>query len=189
VCSPSRVLTACAPLAAPRASRAEGIPARTRSGQRTGSSGRTPGSSPEWRRVSRSSGSSNRSRRTRSQKAGDGYPGRHVVSRAGQVDGAGSRKDSLEFGGLRKVGSIDPYGPDQSGESRLGRAKQTEAPSRVMNSEVTQLRSDSQEQRLGMAPDIRAHRRPVTAWFRVRCTSLRFSFPVTACASSASRAS
>jgi hypothetical protein len=33
------------------------------------------------------------------------------VSRAGQVDGAGSREDSLEFGGPRKVESIDPDGP------------------------------------------------------------------------------
>ena len=45
------------------------------------------------------------------KRLGDCYLGRHVVSRVGQVDGAGSRKDSQEFGGLRKVGSIDP-GPD-----------------------------------------------------------------------------
>jgi hypothetical protein len=152
--------------------RAEDIPARTRPGQRTGSSGRTPGSSADRRRVGRSSGSSNGSRRTRSQKAGDSYPGRHVVSWAGQIDGAGSREDLPEFGGLRKVRSIDPDGPARtllpvmesgwhgrstripaaqpgkgsSGESRLGRTKQAKAPARVMGSEATRLRSDSQEQ-------------------------------------------
>jgi hypothetical protein len=47
----------------------EGCPARTRADQRTGSTSRTPGSSPDWRGVSRSSGSSNGSRRTRPQKA------------------------------------------------------------------------------------------------------------------------
>ena len=47
----------------------------------------------------------------KSMARGVGYPGRHVVSWAGQVDGAGSREDPLEFGGLRKVGSIDPNGP------------------------------------------------------------------------------
>jgi hypothetical protein len=136
--------------------RSAGLPGRRATRPRP--SGRTPGSSPDWRRVSRSSGSLNGSRRTRSQKAGDGYPGRHVVSWAGQVVGAGSREDSLEFGVLRKVGSIDPDGPvrtllpalesgwhgrstripaaqpgkGSSGESRLGRAKQAEAPAQVM---------------------------------------------------------
>jgi hypothetical protein len=45
------------------------------------------------------------------KRLGDGYPGRHVVAWAGQVDGAGSREDPLGFGGLRKIGSTDP-GPD-----------------------------------------------------------------------------
>jgi hypothetical protein len=46
-------------------------------------------------------------------RLGDGYSDRHGVSWAGQVDGAGSREDPLEFGGLRKVRSTagDP-GPD-----------------------------------------------------------------------------
>jgi hypothetical protein len=70
-CSPSRGtdgLCALGPLRGPPGE--GGCPARTRPGQRTGSTGRTPGSSPDWRGVSCSSGSSNGSRRTRSQKAG-----------------------------------------------------------------------------------------------------------------------
>jgi hypothetical protein len=97
---------------------------------------------------------------------------RHVVSQAGEVNGAGSREDLPEFEGPRKVGSIDPDGPARaslpalepgghgrstripalqpgkgsSGESRLGRAKQAKAPARIMGSEATRLRSDWQEQ-------------------------------------------
>jgi hypothetical protein len=171
--------------------RSAGLPGRRATRPRP--SGRTPGSSPDWRRVSRSSGSLNGSRRTRSQKAGDGYPGRHVVSWAGQVDGAGSREDPLEFGGLRKVGSIDPDGPARPGldlapcigvrlallvyentgritrerfvggiVTRKGQTSRGPCPGHGIGSHsAEELLARA---RLGLAPDILAHRRPVTAW-------------------------
>ncbi len=146
--------------------------------------------------------------------AGDGNPGLNVVSWAGRVHGAGSREDSPEFGGLRKVGSIDPDGPARtslpalesgwhgrstripsaqpgkgsSGKSRLASAKQAEAPARVMRSEVTRLRRDSQEQDsdwLRIAEPTAGPLRPGLESVARLFTSL---FPVKACASSASRA-
>jgi hypothetical protein len=181
---------------------AEGIQALTRSGQRTGSSGRTPGSSPDRQGVSRSSGSSNGSRRTRrSQKAGDGYLGRHVVSWAGQVDGAGSREDPLEFGALRKVRSTDPS-PDLASCSGVyentcritrerlvggianwkGQASRGPGPGHVIGSHsAEELLAGA---RLGLASDVRV--RPIKAWSGIRCTSFHFSFSVTTGASSSS---
>jgi hypothetical protein len=143
--------------------RAQGIPARTRSGQKNGSSGRTPGSSADWRRVSRSSGSSNGSRRTRSQKAGDGYPGLHVagVGRTRRSLEDSERSDqSIPMGrpGPRSLhwsqagtAGLREYMPHNHGKARR-RNRDSEGPSkrrgpaRVMGSEVTRLRSDSQEQ-------------------------------------------
>jgi hypothetical protein len=166
----------------------EGIPARTRPGQRTGSSGRTPGSSPDWRGVSRSSGSSNGSRRTRLQKAGRRLSGSscRVLGWSSRC-GAGSREDPLEFGGLRKVGSIDPA-PDLAPcnevrparpvyentcritrerlvggiATRKGQASRGPGPGHVIGSQwAEELLAGA---RLGLASDIRAQRPPVTAW-------------------------
>ena len=120
------------------------------------------------------------------KRLGDGYPGCHVVSWAGQVDGVGGREDSLEFGALRKVGSSDP-GPDLAPcigvrparpvyentcrttrerlvggiATRKGQASRGPGP-------VQEIGSHSAEEllagaRLGLASDIRAHRRPITA--------------------------
>jgi hypothetical protein len=85
---------ACSPLAAPRASRGGGHPGQ----DLVGPEDRLIG--PDPRIISRLAKGQlfvwlmNGSHRTRSPKAGDGYPGRYVVSRAGQVDGTGRREDS-----------------------------------------------------------------------------------------------
>jgi hypothetical protein len=129
------------------------------------------------------------------RRLGDGYPGRHVVPWAGQVDGAGSREDPLEFGGLRKVRSTDS-GQDLAPcngvrqarpvyentcritrerllggiATRKGQASRGPGLGHVIgNHSAEELLAGA---RLGLASDIRAQRRPVTAWSGIRCTSL-----------------
>jgi hypothetical protein len=124
-------------------------------------------------------------------------------------DGAGSREDPLEFGGLRKVRSTDP-GPDlapcngvrparpvyeNTGSitserlvggiaTRKDQASRGPGPGHVIGSHsAEELLAGA---RLGLASDIQAQRRPVTAWSRTRCTSLLFKLPVTTGASSSS---
>jgi hypothetical protein len=78
---------------------AEGTLARTRQGQGTCSSGRTPGSSPDFQRVRRSSGSSNGSRLTQPQKASSSAGGRVWGSLAEELVALASRNSPASAAG------------------------------------------------------------------------------------------
>ncbi len=144
-------------------------------------------------------------------RLGDGYPGSSCRVLGWSSRWRGSREDPLEFGGLRKVGSIDP-GPDlapwngvrparpvyeNTGRitrerlvggiaTRKGQASRGPGPGYVIRSHSGSAEDLLAGARLGVASDIRAQRRPVTAWSGIRCTSLHFSFAVTTCARSVS---
>jgi hypothetical protein len=188
---------------------AKGIPARTRPGQRTGSSGRTPGSSPDWRGVSRSAGSSNGSRRSRSQMAGGRLSGSswRVLgwssrwrwesrgsagvwrTQKGQINRFRPGLHSLQWSQPGTAG-LREYRPHNQGNSCRGN-RDSEGPSKQ------RPRPGSCDQKsLGRGVTRRSgfgHPGPTPARYglvwnptSIRCTSLHFSLPVTTGASSAS---